>query len=352
MILPANDVGSVKWRSPSNIALVKYWGKRKIQIPQNTSISFTLSTAVTETEVQYRYDHHQKEGPTLDFRFEGNDNPAFGNRILKHLHSLVDRYTWLTHCHFIIDSSNSFPHSSGIASSASAMSALALCLQSIDQEITGNEKDADFFKKVSDVARLGSGSASRSVFPKVAIWGHHKDIEQSSNDYAIPYYEPLDEAFLSFHDDILIVSPNEKSVSSSLGHSLMDGNPYASVRYAQANENVLAICESMRTGDLERFGQIVEEEAMTLHALMMASRPGYILMEPNTINIIRSIRQFRKESGLPVYFTLDAGPNIHMLYPSNVSEQIRSFRDQELLSFCYNNTLIEDRVGNGPEKIT
>ncbi len=353
MILPANDSGSVTWQSPSNIALVKYWGKIPVQIPQNPSISFTLSNAYTETSIQYRYDHMLKDGPHIDFRFEGQEKPAFAKRIKQFVATLISSFTWLSHCHLHIDSSNSFPHSSGIASSASAMSALALGLCDIAQKIEGKAwEEKRFLAKASDIARQGSGSASRSVYPHLAMWGLHKDLKESSNEYAIPYTKGFHPRFLTFHDDIMIISPKEKSVSSTVGHQLMENNPYASTRYAQANENLAAIIQAMQANDMDTFGRIVEEEAMTLHALMMASRPGYMLMEPNTIEAINSIRSFRAESNIPVYFTLDAGPNIHLLYPDDVSGEVQAFRESSLRTLCYNNTIIEDHVGKGPKKIS
>lgn len=353
MILPANDAGSVTWQSPSNIALVKYWGKLPIQIPQNPSISFTLSNAFTETSIQYRYDHMLKDGPNIDFRFDGKYKPSFAKRVVGFIETLKDTFTWLSHCHLHIDSWNSFPHSSGIASSASAMSALALGLCDIAQTIEGKKWESNaFLQKASDIARQGSGSASRSVYPDLAMWGLHNDFSQSSNNHAIKFTEGLHERFLNFHDDILIISPKEKSVSSTVGHQLMEGNPYAATRYAQAHQNLAEIIKAMRENDMESFGRIVEEEALTLHALMMASRPGYMLMQPNTIAAINAIRSFRESTETPVFFTLDAGPNIHLLYPADVTNKVQAFRESTLRTLCYHNTIIEDHVGKGPKKIS
>ncbi len=352
MILPANDSGAVKWQSPSNIALVKYWGKRPIQIPQNPSISFTLSNAFTQTSIDYRYDHMLKDGPKIDFYFEGKEKPAFAKRIIRFIESLKDTFTWLSHCHLHIDSTNSFPHSSGIASSASAMSALALGLCDIAQQIEGKVwEETVFLQKASNIARLGSGSASRSVYPDLAIWGTHHSFQGSSDNYAMQYSHDIHERFLDFHDDILIISPKEKSVSSTIGHQLMENNPYAATRYDQAHKNLEEIVQAMKANDMDSFGRIVEEEAMTLHALMMASKPGYMLMQPNTIAAINTIRAYREKTGTPVYFTLDAGPNIHLLYPNDVAKNVHAFRESSLKPLCYNHTIIEDHVGKGPKKL-
>lgn len=125
------------WRSPSNIALVKYWGKHGIQLPRNSSISFTLSNAYSETSIEFTKKNTDNNKIEIDFLFEGKKNEAFQKRIEKFLNSIVSHFPFITSLNLQISSTNSFPHSTGIASSASAMSALALGLCSIENELTG-----------------------------------------------------------------------------------------------------------------------------------------------------------------------------------------------------------------------
>jgi len=342
------ESGEVTWRSPSNIALVKYWGKKPIQIPANASISFTLSNAHTITKAAFK--RNIDDSPFLKFYFENKEEPAFAERIERFLKSLsplipwIEQYTWEVH------SENSFPHSSGIASSASSMSALALCLCDIERSISGKEDSADFYKKASYLARLGSGSASRSVYPTLVSWGKHNDIEGSSDLYGSSFsnYHPV---FSTFHDDIVIVSKEKKSVSSSAGHALMDHNIFASSRYQQASQHLGALLQHIQSGDLGAFGKIVEDEALTLHALMMCSDPSYILMEPNTLEIIKRIRSYRAAKGHHVYFTLDAGPNVHILYPSHQKEEISKFIESDVRPLAQDGKIIKDQVGAGPSKV-
>lgn len=340
------------WRSPSNIALIKYWGKHGRQLPQNPSVSFTLSQAVTETIVTAN-PAKSSDKIRLDFYFESQLNLEFGRRISSFLESVTqDHFPFLHHYNLKIESSNSFPHSSGIASSASGFSALALCISDISQQINGNNNhNSSFYNHVSNIARLGSGSASRSVFPTMAVWGKHDDLKTSSDLYAIGIGDNIHPVFKTFHNDILIVSKKQKQVSSSIGHKLMDGNPYASMRYNQANHRFSIMVNALRNGDLDLFGKTTEDEALTLHALMMCSDPSFILMEPESLTIIKKIIEFRKDTKTPVFFTLDAGPNIHMLYPESHKDVVQKFRDSELLTLCQGQTVIEDKVGNGPEKI-
>ena len=340
--------GSVEWQSPSNIALVKYWGKHGRQLPSNPSISFTLSKALTTTQVKYKVLESTGLEPSLSFKFEGKEKPDFSKKIKTYLAHISEDLPILKRLELDIESSNSFPHSSGIASSASSMSALALCLLSIDQEIN-NSANIDL-TQASRLARLGSGSASRSVFGPIAVWGSSELNPACTNDYAIPYSENIASVFKNFHDDILIVSKTEKAVSSRAGHALMIDNPYALNRFEQAHRHLLEIVEAMEKGDIEKFGSIVEKEALTLHALMMASEPPYMLMEPNTIKIIQEIQRFRKENKIPVYFTLDAGPNVHMLYPHQYEQAVNELKSQ-IKPYCINNTIIEDRVGEGPKRL-
>jgi len=258
----------------------------------------------------------------------------------------------LAQLEFSIESSNSFPHSAGIASSASSMSALALCLCTVEKEIFGTlNSDSAFYQKASFVARLGSGSACRSVYDTMAVWGETLEVEGSSNLFAVPFGDQLHEVYRDFHDDILIVSKGEKSVSSSAGHGLMEGNIFADNRYKQANARFADLQVALKNGDLEAFGKITENEALTLHALMMTSEPSYILMEPNTLAQIELLRNFRKETKLPVYFSLDAGPNLHLLYPNNIATPVQEFIKTALLPLCEKGEIIEDRAGSGPREL-
>ena len=147
----------VTWKSPSNIALVKYWGKYPVQIPANPSISFTLSAAATTTTLKYAPGTGQ-----IEVYLEGVSTPSFLPKIKTFLERTAEQFPFASTLDLEIHTSNSFPHSSGIASSASGMSALALCLMSVKQAL--GLSVSDFFQEASEAARLGSGSGSRSVF--------------------------------------------------------------------------------------------------------------------------------------------------------------------------------------------
>ncbi len=354
LIIPEEKLaaGAVHWQSPSNIAIIKYWGKHGVQLPQNPSLSFTLQNALTETKLSYTPKETPSSGIDLDFWFEEQQNDVFGDKVTKYLTQLLPSLPFLEQLSLKIESVNSFPHSAGIASSASSMSALALCLCSLEDHFFGTlGDDAAFDRKASHLARLGSGSASRSIFAGAAVWGQTDLVEGTSDEFAVSVAERLHPVFKNLHDDILIVSDAEKPVSSRAGHALMNNNPYATTRYAQANQRLADLLKALETGDLEKFGEITENEALTLHGLMMTSNPSYLLMEPRTIAIIQAIRRYRQETNIPVYFTLDAGPNVHMLYPEEHISSVRGFVHGELASMLHEGVYIPDFVGEGPEEV-
>ncbi|WP_420458708.1 diphosphomevalonate/mevalonate 3,5-bisphosphate decarboxylase family protein [Neolewinella sp.] len=344
--------GALRWRSPSNIALVKYWGKYGDQLPRNVSVSFTLQNAATDTTLHYAPRRGSGAGVDVQLQLAGIPEPKFTARTQTYLERLLPVYPFLRQLELRIETQNSFPHSAGIASSASGMSALALCLVSLEEQLFEPLPDrAAFLRKASYLARLGSGSACRSVYGGAAVWGRVPDLSDSSEAYAVSIAEQLHPTFRSYHDDILLVSRSEKVVSSRAGHGLMEQNPYAPPRYAQANARSQEMLGLLQRGDTERFGQLLESEALTLHALMMSSQPAYTLIEPNTLHVTNLLRQFRSETGYPVYFTLDAGPNVHLLYPEAVAGPTKRFIREHLLPYCEDRMYLADRVGTGPEQL-
>lgn len=339
----------VSWQSPSNIAIVKYWGKKGIQQGINPSISFTLSKSFTETEIRYRAKQSSKN-IAFKFYFNGEHKPDFEKRILIYFESIQNRLELFKHFELEIHSKNTFPHSAGIASSASAMSSLVLGLLSIENTIH-NIPENEFFQKASNLSRLASGSAARSVYGGFTLWGNLANIQNSSDEYAIPFTGQLHSDFQNLQDSILIVRADKKEVSSSEGHKLMDNHPEKEARIAQANRHIKELVGILKNGGFNRFAEICEQEALGLHRLMMTSTPSFILMQAETLAIIQKIRAFRKKTDLKLCFTLDAGPNIHLIYPAKNKDKIREFIQEELLVYCDNNSWIDDKMGNGPRLI-
>ena len=340
-------IDKIVWRCPSNIAIVKYWGKKGIQIPCNTSVSFTLSESYSEIELEV-FDKKNNSNIELEYFFEEKKNVPFENRVLKYLSDHLNQFPVLNDHAIRINSRNSFPHSAGIASSASAFGAIALSLLDASFILQNQSHNEEFFKRSSQLARLGSGSACRSMYGGFVLWGKNKVIADSSNEFAIPITS-IHDNFKQWHDTILIVDDNPKKVSSSTGHSLMNQHVYAKSRFAQANERAARMVKILAGGDYEEFIKIAESEALTLHAMMMTSGDYYLLMKPDTIIAIEKIMDFRRETKVPVCFTLDAGPNVHLLYPEDDKNTVASFINGELKGSV--KKIIFDKMGNGPQKI-
>ena len=241
---------SFTWKTPSNIALVKYWGKTEPQIPKNASISFTLTNSHSITTIDFTPKSKTGNNNEIQFDlfFEGKKKEDFKPKITKFFQRIKEYCPYLLVYDMVIHSENSFPHSSGIASSASGISAIAMCLVSLEKSLSRVELTDDFIrKKASFLARLGSGSASRSIEGPLVVWGQHPNIKGSSDLYGVPFPYEVHEVFKNYHDAILLVDKGEKQVSSSVGHDLMHNHPFASQRFDQANENLATISEILKT---------------------------------------------------------------------------------------------------------
>ena len=342
--------GAFTFSAPSNIALVKYWGKKEHQIPANPSISFTLNNCKTITKLSFEK-KKDTDNFSFDLFFEGKPKEDFKPKIQKFLERIEQYCPYLKQYYFTIDTQNTFPHSSGIASSASGMAALAMNIMALEKALNPEITNDYFYQKASFLARLGSGSACRSIKGQVVCWGFHNEIANSSNLFGVEFPPKVHVNFKNYQDTILLVDKGEKQVSSTIGHDLMHAHPFAERRFEQAHENLSNIKKVLENGNLDEFIAIVESEALTLHAMMMTSMPYFILMKPNTLEIINKIWKFRLQTKIPVCFTLDAGANVHVLYPENVLNEVMQFIKDELVGYCQNGHYICDEIGNGSLEI-
>jgi len=337
--------------APSNIALVKYWGKFPVQIPANPSISFTLQQCKTETILEVQKLPSDAEKFSIEVLVDGKPKEDFKPKINQFFERVEPFFSFLKLYHFKIRTHNTFPHSSGIASSASGFAALASCLVRFEQMLAGHEHKALDNNKSSFIARLGSGSAARSISGPMMVWGAHKAVENSSDDYALAYDDVAD-VFKTYQDVILLVDKGQKQVSSTVGHDLMNDHPFAKSRFQQAQKNLLDLLDVLKKGDLKRFIEITESEALSLHAMMLSSQPYYILIKAETLKIIEAIWNFRRKSAIPVSFTLDAGANVHMLFPKAHKTKVLDFINTSLICYCQNEHYICDHVGDGVKPIS
>lgn len=333
----------VRVQCPSNIALIKYWGKFENQLPANPSISFTLNHCHTKTKLSFR----ASEAFSVKTYLSGHQEPIFAKKIENYFISIKLYLPFILQGSYEITTENTFPHSSGIASSASGFGAIALALMALDSEFSDhplNQKEA--LVKASFLARLGSGSACRSLYNGLVVWGETEVCQGSSDLFAKVFpREDVHPIFRNFNDWVLLIHEGSKSVSSSVGHQLMNAHPYAEKRFEEARKNMITMKTILKSGDLNAFMELVEHEALGLHAMMMLSNPAFLLMKSGTLHCIEKIWEFRKETQLPLFFTLDAGANVHLLFPKTSSEEkIKIFIEKDLLPLSQNLKIVKDEI--------
>ena len=327
--------------APSNIAIVKYWGKKGVQEPVNPSISFTLSKSVTNTTISYQPSEDRLD---IRFLFEGKSKDSFVPK-LQQLTSRISAFLpFLEKGQLIIESSNTFPHSSGIASSASSMAAISKALLNVQIQLSPECLWDNKDQLISEMARLGSGSACRSTQKGWVLWGQSAEIASASDKFGIGINQQVHGNFMTLQDTILVIRKGVKSVSSTVGHQLMDNHPYREGRIHQANKNIKKLLQALNSGDFAMFAEVCEEEALSLHGLMMSSSPAYTLLAPESLRAIKRIKKFRDHHHLPLTFTIDAGPNIHLIYPKAQSKIIVPFIEEHLKPLCENEEVIYDEI--------
>ena len=321
-------------QAPSNIALIKYWGKKIGQLPCNPSLSMTLAQAYTQSDFEVTRTL-QKGG--FEFLLEGQKKAGFDSKAVKLWQLIGSNYPELLNYDIKVDTKNTFPHGAGIASSASGMAALALGLLALV-----GESD---LKVISSFARLGSGSACRSLYPNFALWGKSEIFAESSDEYAYEYQDYHSD-FNELRDAIVIVSAAEKSVSSSQGHDLMKTHPYGQRRFEVARQNLVTLADALKKGDWHSFIGVVEREAFELHSLMMTGTPSYTLMTPQTLDFIIRFRKWRDEKQVKAAFTLDAGPNIHVIHAASEAKRVKEWLEA-LIAEGFNASTLFDHMGTG-----
>jgi diphosphomevalonate decarboxylase len=291
----------------ANIAFVKYWGNRddKLRLPANPSLSMNLAGLETETTVDF------VDGLEHDEVIIGGE-PQTGlprDRVVSHLDVIRARAGGQRQF-ARVQSANNFPTGAGIASSASAFAALTLAAAAAaGLHLTEPE--------LSAIARLGSGSASRSVPAGFVEWAVGED-GQPETSYAASIAPP---DHWDLVDVIAIVSQKQKSVSSTSGHVLARTSPLQEARVAGAADRLQRCREALLAKDFTRFAEIVEADSNLMHAVMLTSNPPIIYWEPITLAIMKSVRRWRAED-LPVCFTIDAGPNVHCLCPAQAAPEV------------------------------
>jgi len=293
--------------APSNIAFIKFFGKvdENLRLPANSSISMCLSASYTTTTVEFSPAFKKDVIYIQEEYFTKREDC----RIIEHLERI--RKMAKIHALAKVVTRNSFPKSSGIASSASGFAALTLAA-SAAAGLNLSERE------LSILSRFGSGSACRSIPSGFVEWKKGKN---SLSSYAYSLYPP---SFWDIRDILAIVSDKSKKTATTDAHKLGVVSPFYKERIKNIDKKIKAIKEALQKKDFTSFGEILEEEALNMHAVMMTAVPPLFYWTDRTVRAILSVWQWRRK-GLPVYFTIDAGPNIHLICEQKFEKAVVSY---------------------------
>jgi diphosphomevalonate decarboxylase len=293
-------------RAHPNIAFIKYWGNRNdtLRLPSNSSISMNLASLYTDTTVRW---NETLNSDTLMLNGQVNTEQAL-QRVSNHLDHIRKRLGIEMKAEIV--SKNNFPTGAGIASSASAFAALTVAaVAAAGKELSERE--------LSIFARLGSGSASRSVPGGFVEW-YAADTHEESYAETIAQVNHWD-----LVDLIAVVSDEHKKTTSQAGHPTAKTSDLQAARVAGA-ENRLATCkQAILDRDFAALANGVEEDSNLMHAVMMTSKPPLFYWKPISLTIMELVREWRSE-GLSVCYTLDAGPNVHCICTKNDANTIKN----------------------------
>ncbi len=287
-----------------NIAFIKYWGNRdeRLRLPANGSISMNLDGLETRTQVTFDPDLAEDE-----LSLDGSPQAGSGLERVSAFLDEVRQMAGIGSC-AKVDSHNNFPSGAGIASSAAAFAALALAASraaGLDLDEAG----------LSRLARRGSGSACRSVPGGFVEW---KPGTGEADSYAVQIAPP---GHWDLADCIAVIDPLHKPVGSTQGHALAGTSPFQAARVADAPRRLDICRKAIQERDFEAFSGIVELDSNLMHAVMMTSTPTLFYWQPATLEVMASIREARA-AGLAACYTLDAGPNVHVLCPGQDREKV------------------------------
>jgi len=299
-------------RAYTNIALIKYWGKKnkQLKLPYTNSLSLTLDRFYTDTKATII--DSDKDVVYLNNQLLDDTQ---NKRILNYLETVRNFYSFTEH--FQIDSVNHVPTSAGFASSASGFAALAAAINETKQLDLNRQE-------LSILARNGSGSASRSIYGGFVEWQAGHDNESS---FAVPIDETpeIDLALLS-----VVINKHSKKISSTVGmENSVKSSPFYPNWVTLVSSEIKEIKQAIAQKDLQKIGEISEHNAMSMHALTLSADPSFTYFAPETIRIIQLIQELRRK-GLFAYATIDAGPNVKIICTKESLPKVQTYIEQQL----------------------
>lgn len=282
-------------QAPSNIAFIKYWGKADdaLRLPLNSSFSMNLSGAYTTTTVEFSPSYKQDDAALLDGTFSANET----ERVIQYLDRIRKRANVALRARIV--TKNTFPKGIGAAASASGFAALTLSAFAA-LEVPISEKELTIF------ARMGSGSACRSIPDGFVLW---EKGDSSETSYAHSLYP---HTYWDLYDLLVVVDPGMKKVSTSKGQEGIKTSPFWEERIARIPEKIERTKRIFQEKNFMILGEIIEEDCLSMHHVMQTQVPPLLYWNDVTKKLMEKVKLWRAE-GVPVYFTIDAGPNVHLI---------------------------------------
>lgn len=316
--------------APSNIAFTKYWGKKneKLRLPENGSISMSLSNLLTTTTVEFS-PKFKRDQITIN---GGGLEQGETQRVTKHL----DRIRALAKIDLKakVVSNNNFPAGTGLSSSASGFAALTVAAAKA-AGLNLSEKD------LSILARQGSGSACRSIPSGFVEW---LDGNTSQTSYAKQIFPPT---YWKIADVVAVVNLGKKEISTTQGQTMAASSPFMKVRLSKMAQKNREIKTLIAKKDFQKFGRLVESEALELHTIMLTQIPPLIYWLPGTIELMRLTHKWRNE-GLSVYFTVNTGQDVHLIcQQKDVKKLIKKLKEVKSVR-----EIIVNHPGQGTRQVT
>lgn len=309
----------MKWQSsaPSNIALIKYMGKigQTGNVSSNPSISYTLDHLLTFIEMELisdkvnssdRWESLKMDGyPSIEISANGQ------SRFLKHLLFLKEKMKFSGS--FIVRTNNNFPSDCGLASSASSFAALTLCAYKAIKDI--NPSLDLSLEQLADLSRQGSGSSCRSLFTPWSVWD-----ETGARSIDIPIRNLLHQ--------VVVISDQVKSVSSSEAHKRISTSLLSRDRTQRATERQKELISSMRNLDWKKSYELIWADFWDMHALFETSHPPFGYMSHGSQEVLRLAQNLWERQGDGPWITMDAGPNVHLLFRKDQLDQANKLEEQ------------------------
>ncbi|MBP9814215.1 diphosphomevalonate decarboxylase [Candidatus Woesebacteria bacterium] len=315
--------------APANIAFIKYWGKADsaLRLPLNDSISMNLSGAYTTTTVEFSSAFSADSVELLEGEFSHKEiaRVVAGLDRIRQISGIRERARVVTE--------NSFPKGAGSAASASGFAALTAAGFAATEMVL-SEKD------LTVVARLGSGSACRSIPDGFVLWQKGNTPDDS---FA---YSLHPKSHWDLCDALIIVDSRMKKISTSDGMETVSTSPLLAGRLAAIPERIIRCKLALKDKNFTQLGEVMEEDCLDMHAVMQSQNPPCMYWNETTVAIMDAIKIWRSE-GLPVYFTIDAGPNVHVIYEAIHEHEVA----QKLATLSGVEKIIYNNVSSGAQRI-